>query len=92
MDGQQTNVPFIVHEADMTRMERSNHRLWILTIFLVICLIASNVAWFVYESQFEYYDEEIVTQDVTQHADGNSINRFIGGDYVGDSDSTNNND
>jgi hypothetical protein len=88
---EKVNVPFVVHEADMTRMERSNHRLWILTIFLIICLIASNVAWVIYESQFEYYDESVITQEVKQHADGDSINRFVGGDYVSDSDSTNNN-
>jgi len=88
---EKVNVPFVVHEADMTRMERSNHRLWILTIFLIICLIASNVAWVIYESQFEYYDESVITQEVQQHADGDSVNRFVGGDYVSDSDSTDNN-
>ena len=83
-------VPYVAHEGMMARMERTNHRLWILCIFLIICLIASNVAWVIYESQFEYYDES-VTQEVTQKADGNSINRFVGGDYVGDTDGQNNN-
>lgn len=83
-------IPFIAHEQMMVRMERTNHRLWILCIFLIICLIATNVAWVIYESQFEYYDES-VTQEVTQKADGNSINRFVGGDYVGDTDDQNNN-
>lgn len=84
MDNQ--TIPYIAHEGMMVRMERTNHRLWILCIFLIICLVASNLAWFMYESQFEYYDEETVTQEVTQSADGNSTNRFIGGDYVGDAD------
>ena len=83
-------VPFVAHESMMTRMERTNHRLWILCIFLVITLIATNVAWVIYESQFEYYDES-VTQEVTQQSDGDSINKFIGGDYVGDTDGENNN-
>lgn len=90
MDENMATVPFVAHESMMTRMERTNHRLWILSIFLIICLIASNVAWVIYESQFEYYDES-VTQEVTQKADGNSINRFVGGDYVGDTDGQNNN-
>jgi hypothetical protein len=88
MDEKMATVPFVAHESMMTRMERTNHRLWILSIFLIICLIASNVAWVIYESQFEYYDESVITQEVQQHADGDSVNRFIGGDYVSDSDSS----
>lgn len=85
MDNQ--TIPYIAHEGMMVRMERTNHRLWILCIFLIICLVASNLAWFLYESQFEYYDEEI-TQEVTQSAEseGDAINRFVGGDSYGESD------
>lgn len=88
MDNQ--TIPYIAHEGMMVRMERTNHRLWILCIFLIICLVASNLAWFLYESQFEYYDEEI-TQEVTQSAEsqGDAINRFVGGDDYGESDTNN---
>lgn len=88
MDNQ--TIPYIAHEGMMVRMERTNHRLWILCIFLIICLVASNLAWFLYESQFEYYDEEI-TQEVTQSAEyeGDAINRFVGGDSYGESDTDN---
>lgn len=88
MDENMATVPFVAHESMMTRMERTNHRLWILSIFLIICLIASNVAWVIYESQFEYYDET-VTQEVTQNAEaeGDASVRFIGGDVNGESDS-----
>lgn len=84
------NIPYIAHEGMMVRMERTNHRLWILCIFLIICLVASNLAWFLYESQFEYYDEEI-TQEVTQSAEseGDAINRFVGGDSYGEIDTDN---
>lgn len=74
-------IPFFVHEADMTRMERSNHRLWILCIVLSLMLIITNVCWIVYESQWETYEE--TTQEVTQSAeaeDGSARNIFIGGD------------
>lgn len=91
MEDRMATVPLVAHESMMTRMERTNHRLWILCIFLIISLIASNVAWVIYESQFEYYDESVITQEVNQHADGDSVNRFVGGDYVSDSDSTDNN-
>ena len=88
MDNQ--TIPYIAHEGMMVRMERTNHRLWILCIFLIICLVASNLAWFLYESQFEYYDEEI-TQEVTQSAEseGDAINRFVGGDSYGEIDTDN---
>lgn len=84
-------IPYIAHEGMMVRMERTNHRLWILCIFLIISLIASNVAWVIYESQFEYYDEETITQEVTQSAEseGDAINRFVGGDSYGESDTDN---
>lgn len=80
-------IPFIAHEQMMVRMERTNHRLWILCIFLIICLVASNLAWVLYESQWEVYEEQTVTQE---SADG--VNNFIGnnGDiYNGEADGTN---
>ena len=35
-------VPFVVHESEMTRMERTNHRLWILCIALLVALLVTN--------------------------------------------------
>ena len=81
------SIPYFAHEGMMVRMERTNHRLWIMCIVLVVCLIVSNLAWILYESQFEYYEE--VTQEVTQSAeseDGGAINRFVGGDDYGEGD------
>ena len=74
-------IPYIAHEGMMVRMERTNHRLWILSIVLIVCLIVSNLAWILYESQFEYYEE--TTQEITQNAEaeGDAINKFVGGDY-----------
>lgn len=89
MEERSQSIPFFAHEQMMVRMERTNHRLWILCIFLIISLIASNLAWVLYESQWEVYEE--TTQEVTQSAEseqGNAINRFIGGDY-GESDTDN---
>lgn len=68
-------------------MERTNHRLWILCIFLLISLLATNAGWIWYESQFEDY-----TESITQNADadnGGNI-RLIGGDFYGESDTDNN--
>lgn len=76
------SVPFIVHEADMTRMERSNHRLWVVVIVLILVCLITNGGWLWYESQWEVI-EETTTQTVTQEAqseDGSARNIFVGGD------------
>ena len=78
---EEKQIPFFVHEADMTRMERSNHRLWVLCIVLMLILVATNAGWIWYESQWEVIDEDI-TQTVTQEGsaeDGSVRNIFVGG-------------
>lgn len=84
-------IPFIAHEQMMVRMERTNHRLWILCIFLIIALIATNAAWIVYESQWEVVEETNTTEVQQDSADGgeNRLN-IVGGDYYGESDSKDN--
>lgn len=46
------DVPYVVHEGIVTRLERTNKRLWILCIILIVSLIGSNIAWIYYESQW----------------------------------------
>lgn len=70
---QQEMISYFAHEGMMTRMERTNHRLWVTVIILIVALIATNLAWIVYESQFEYYEEQVVEQ-----SSDNGINNFIG--------------
>lgn len=87
---EQKDVPFIVFEATMSRMERTIKRLWI-TIMLLICLlVGSNLAWLYYNEQFETVESTAITQEVEQEAD-NGTNNFIGGDYNGETDRWNNN-
>ena len=66
------NVPYLMHEADMARMERANKRLWILLIILVCMLVGTNAAWIVYESQFQ-------TVDVSQEVDTGEGDAFVAG-------------
>ena len=68
------DVPYIVHEGAMARMERTIKRLWILVILLAVFLVGSNAAWIYYESQFETIT---VTQDVEQESDRNGNNYNI---------------
>ena len=37
-------VPFIVHEGDMARQERTIKRLWIAALITLAALVASNAA------------------------------------------------
>ena len=59
------NVPYIVHESSMARMERHIKRLWISLIVAVCLLFASNTGWMIYESQFD---------TVSYEQDGEGIN------------------
>ena len=67
-------VPYTVHEGDMARAERSNKRLWIIVILLILVLIATNAAWIYYENQFED-----VTTTVEQESE-TGYNNYIGND------------
>lgn len=62
---EENHVPYIVHESSMARMERTNKRLWIVVIILIVSLILTNAGWIVYESRFvdEYVQQEIDTGD-----------------------------
>ena len=57
-------VSYIAHEADMSRMERTIRRLWILALVLVVLLVGTNGAWLWYESQFETVETTTVSQEV----------------------------
>ena len=57
-------VDIYVHEQDMARMERSNARSHFLNVVLIIILLATNIGWLYYESQ--YTD---LTTTYTQEAD-----------------------
>lgn len=46
-------VPVADHEAARARQERANRRLWIVCIILIIALVATNVAWIMYERQYK---------------------------------------
>lgn len=77
-------IPFIAHESAMARMERTIKRLWILLMILVVLLVGSNVAWIIYESQWEVYETTEVTQENER-----GVNSYIGNDgdiYNGYSD------
>lgn len=65
-------VPYVVHESDMARLERTIKRLWILLLVMLVLLVGTNGAWIYYENSFE---DISITQE---NEDG--YNNFIGND------------
>lgn len=81
-------VPYIVHEADMARMERGNKRLSVLATVLVALLFITNALWVWLWNQYEYADSEVTTT-VSQDGEGNNI--YGDGNEVNDGADSNNN-
>lgn len=69
------SVPYIVHESAQARMERTLGRMWVTIVLLIVLLVGTNLAWIVYESQFE--DVHIEAEQ-----DGNGVNMVGGGDVT----------
>lgn len=63
------DVPYIVYESALTRMERLNKRLFIGLILAVALLFVSNVLWLYAWNQYEYTSET-----VTYSQDGQGVN------------------
>lgn len=74
------SVPFIVHESDMARLERSIKRLWILLILALVLLVGTNAVWIAYESQFEDVVTTITAEQTTR---GGGSNFAVAGDLIG---------
>ena len=81
-------IPYYIHEGEMARQERHIRRLWILCIIMFIALIGTNAGWLYYESQWQ---DEVITQEVDQDTGigGYNFNRFVLGDYNGETESQN---
>ncbi len=82
-----TLIPFAVHEADMARSERNNKRLWIAVIILIVALLATNIAWLLYNSRVDTItDEYTIEQEASGSGTNNSI---IGGGNISDGETEN---
>ena len=65
------NVPYLVHESEMARAERTIKRLWITTLILIFMLVGTNAAWIWYENQFE--DVVTTTYEADAMDGGNAV-------------------
>ena len=59
------------HEKEMTRMETANRRWFISFLVVLSMLFASNLAWVVYESQFQ---DVTITQEADTAGGDNYLN------------------
>lgn len=69
------NVPYIVHESALARMERMVKRLWVTVLVLIFLLVGTNGAWLWWSNQWETVESWEITQE---NEDG--INNYIGND------------
>lgn len=85
------SVPLAVHENLRAQSNVDKRRLWIVVIILIVLLFGSNLAWLIYESQF---DSVTTRLEATQEND-DGYNSYIGNDgdiYNGTADDQENND
>ena len=82
IENQNVNVPYVVHESAMARSERHNKRLWIVILVLIVALIGTNLAWIIYESQFETVETITEEYDIQQEAEGGNNNSIINGGSI----------
>ena len=83
----QAMIPYFVHEGEMARAERTNKRLWILCIILIVLLVGSNALWIYYENQFE--DVVTITQESSTDGGGNAIVNNEGSVIYGEGETDN---
>lgn len=74
MEKQQVSVPYVVHEGDMSRMERTIKRLTIIIYIALALLFASNGIWLYEWCQYDYVDtQKMTTTTMTQDGDGINV-------------------
>lgn len=71
------NITYLQFESAQARMERTNIRMSVICIILILALIGTNAGWIYYEHQFE---DVTVTQEAV--ADGNGTVHLVGGDSI----------
>ncbi len=84
------NVPYIVYESSIARMERITKRLVIALVISIILVFASNATWLYFWNQYDY---ESTTSTQLVNVDGKTgVANYIGnnGDIVNGKDSSDN--
>lgn len=74
MDDKTVNIPYYVAEGMVDRVSRTNKRLWIMCMLLIILLVGTNALWLWYESQWEVVETEITQENERGY------NNYVGND------------
>ena len=82
-------IPFISFESALARLERTNRRLFILCIILILLLLAKNIGWLYWENQFTTTESTEVSQDIDT-GNGNANITGIGDIVYGESETESN--
>lgn len=78
------NIPYIAFESAQARFDRIHARDHFVIVLLVILLFGTNLAWVIYEHQWQYVDSTTVTQEMDTDSDNGSVSlNMVGGDYYG---------
>jgi hypothetical protein len=75
-------VPYVAHQSAAARQERQMRRMWIVILLLICALIGTNLAWIIYESQFETVETITEEYDIEQDAEGGNNNSIINGGSI----------
>lgn len=69
------DIPYIVYESEMTRLERIIKKQFVIILVTLALLVGTNALWIWYESQFE--EVTTTTQEVTQDLDAEDGDAII---------------
>lgn len=76
------SIPFAAFEANEQRHERKERNFFIVILVLIGLLVLSNLAWLLYQSQFEVV-EETETYSISQESEGDANSIINGGEING---------
>ena len=72
-DEKMLTIPYVVHQSAAARQERQMRRMWIVILLLICALIGTNLAWEIYNSQFEIVEESVMVEQDNESGDNNYI-------------------
>lgn len=91
MNENEKTMPYYAFDGAMMMANKTIRRLWIMCILLIILLVGSNLAWLIYERQFEDTVTTKIEQEAEWEDDSNVIFNGTGtvsyGESKADSDS-----
>lgn len=73
LSNQERDDAYRIYETSMARMDRQLKRLWIALIVAIIATVATNIAWLIYISQYDFESYEVT-------ADNDGVANYIGND------------